>query len=707
MSRAFAFVLAFLAAIPPVIAEADRVREEIDALTVDVRLDEVLVTPLRRTGSRFAAPFSVADVPAPDLSGTRAPRSVPEALRTIPGVMVQKTAYGQGSPFIRGLTGFRTLMLIDGIRLNNSIFRDGPNQYLATVDNLSLRSVEVVKGPGSVLYGSDSMGGTLNMLPLAPVAGGDGYGWSGQVYARVASAERSIIGRLSVQGGTESGMGFLLGVSRKRFGDLIAGDGELPETGYDEWSLDARLEFPVTDSLHITLGLQHVDQEDVPRTHKTVRARPWEGTTVGTELERVLDQRRDLAYLRAEFVEPFEFARAMSLTLSWHGVEEDRHRVRGDGRSDDQGVSVDTIGFLAQLVSETRIGTLAYGVDWYRDHVESYSRRYDADGNLTGVGIQGPVATDSTYDLLGVYVQDDMDLGSDLLLTAGVRGTYAAANAGRMEDPLTGDPASLRDSWTDVVGSVRLAWFGVEGMNVYGGVSQGFRAPNLSDLTRLDSARSNEIEIPSPGLDPERTTSFEIGAKGQVGPVRGDLALYHTLLRDFIQRFPTGATIDDEIVITKANIGDGFVQGVELALIWDIDGAWSVFGGGGYLNGEADTYPTSDQILSREYLDRLPPLAGYLGLKYVHGSGLLVAGQERAADDAERLSPRDEGDTQRIPPGGTPGYAVLDLWSTVPVADGLLLSLGVENLLDEAYRVHGSGQNEPGRNLWMSLQFRF
>jgi len=86
----------------------------------------------------------------------------------VPGVMVQKTGHGQGSPYIRGFTGFRTLLMIDGIRLNNAVFRDGPNQYWNTVDPFSIERLEVVKGPSSVLYGSDAIGGTVNVITRGP-----------------------------------------------------------------------------------------------------------------------------------------------------------------------------------------------------------------------------------------------------------------------------------------------------------------------------------------------------------------------------------------------------------------------------------------------------------------------------------------------------------------------------------------------------------
>ena len=91
-------------------------------------------------------------------------RTLPEAFRELPGVHVQKTSNGQGSPFIRGFTGFRTLALIDGVRFNNSTFREGPNQYWSNIDAMSLDHLELIPGQGSVLYGSDAIGGTMNVF---------------------------------------------------------------------------------------------------------------------------------------------------------------------------------------------------------------------------------------------------------------------------------------------------------------------------------------------------------------------------------------------------------------------------------------------------------------------------------------------------------------------------------------------------------------
>ena len=133
-------------------------------------LRDVVVTPTRSEQSPDALAFQTEVRDGWDLQVRRQVRSTPEALRERPSVMVQKTAHGQGSPFLRGWTGFRTLMMVDGVRLNNSVYRDGPNPYWNTVDPYSLERLEVMMGSGSVQYGSDAIGGVVQGLTPDPLA---------------------------------------------------------------------------------------------------------------------------------------------------------------------------------------------------------------------------------------------------------------------------------------------------------------------------------------------------------------------------------------------------------------------------------------------------------------------------------------------------------------------------------------------------------
>jgi len=160
-------------------------------------IDDVSVTATRQEQRVLDLPFTAECVPGATLRREQMTASVPEALAETPGVVVQQTARSQGSPFLRGFTGFRTVASVDGIHLNNSTFRDGPNQYWSTINALAISRLEAVKVPGSVIYGSAAVGGTVNALMREPNYGfGSGAHWSGATYHRYGSAERAHLGRL-------------------------------------------------------------------------------------------------------------------------------------------------------------------------------------------------------------------------------------------------------------------------------------------------------------------------------------------------------------------------------------------------------------------------------------------------------------------------------------------------------------------------------
>ncbi|MEE8467797.1 MAG: TonB-dependent receptor, partial [Planctomycetota bacterium] len=672
-------------------------------------LEPLLITPTRTARRPFESAQATTTVDSETIE-RRAYRTLPQALRDVPGVMVQETAQGHGAPYLRGFTGYRTLFLIDGIRLNNSVFRDGPNQYWNTVDPLSLDRIEVVKGPSSVLYGSDAIGGTVQALTKSPWGYGAQTQLQGSFYLRYATAEHQRVGRLELSPTFGTDVGVLVGLSVKDFGDVQGGRdvGTQSETGYDEWDGDLKLETFLGDTTRLVIAHQRVDQNDVPRTHKTIHGLAWEGTTIGSDLQRNLDQTRELTYVQLHAVDLEGWFDRASVSLSWHVQEEQRDRIKSSGARDLQGFEVGTLGFFTHMGKATALGDLTWGLEYYRDDVSSFVSKDS--GNSPADDIQGPVADDATYDLFGIFLQDELQVSQRTDLILGVRWNHAAADADSVRDPVTDQRTSIDDDWSDVVGSLRFVHALVPGVwNLFGGVSQGFRAPNLSDLTRFDSARSNEFEIPAPDLDAEHYTSFELGVRRQTGDLSGELSLFYTDIQDAIVRVPTGDTnADGEVEITKDNVGDGQVWGVEFSSAWRFDPAWTLFGNAAYLEGEQDVFPTSAPVAEKEYLDRLAPLRLQLGLRWEDpGQKFWAEFLTTWADDADRLSTRDRNDTQRIPPGGTPGYTVLDLRGGYRVRTGLSLTFGLENLTNEDYRVHGSGLNRPGTSLVVGLTWSF
>ena len=671
-------------------------------------LDTLVVTPSRREQAMLDVPYSVDFVPRQRLEQAR---SLPQALRDVPGVLVQETGPAQGSPYIRGFTGFRTLTLIDGVRLNNSVFRDGPNQYAGTIDPFSLAGIEVVKGPSSVLYGSDAIGGTVNVLTKDPEIWDRPLG--GQVFVRAADAANYVMTRVELGGAMGDRTAWRLGGTLKDLGDMTAGDpsGELPNTGYDEWDGDFKVQHLVDDRSTLTIAAQHVDIDDAPRTHRTVFAVPFEGTAVGSDLRRDLDQERTLTYVRHDRAAAAEGDWETRAVLSYHRQQERRQRERTGDRYDEQGFDVGTLGLQFGGSRSTGFGTLTAGFEWYHDDVDSFLDRF-AD-QTPADEIQGPVGDDATYDLGGLFAEAAFDVSEATTLTAGARLTYAAADADQVRDPVTDTRIQVEDDWAALTGSLRFETRVVETeaatVAVFGGISQGFRAPNLSDLTRFDSARSNEFEIPSPGLDPEDFVSYELGLKHATADLSLQVSAFLTDGDDIIQRLPTGNVNGaGEEEITKANVGESRIGGVELGAAYRLSDDWTAFGNVAWLDGQEDYIAGPGDPVEQVVPSRLMPLMGQLGLRFAPEAQPFTAELRWIhSEDADRLSPRDEGDTTRIPPGGTPGYDVLNLTGSYRFGPGVSGLLALENLTDEDYRVHGSGQNRPGRNLLVGLRWSF
>ncbi len=673
--------------------------------TYDLTLSrDLVVTASRLPTPEFDEPFIVDTVDAQKIHD-RSYRTTVDLFEDIPAVMVQKTGYGQGSPYIRGFTAFRNLFLIDGVRLNNAVFRSGPNQYWNTVDALSIDRMEVVKGPGSVLYGSDAIGGTVNVLTKGPKGYGEGFQSGGRLYYRLSSAERSQIGRVEAWGTWDHTFGLYVGGSIKAFGDLEGGRnvGTQHDTGYDEWDGDLKAEYFLGPNRKLVFAHQHVQQFDAPRTHKTIHGITWEGLTRGGELRRDLDQRRDLTYLQYHAEDLGGPIDAVHAGLSWHQQNETRHRARTGGRFDTQGFEVGTLGAFVQAESQTPVGRLTYGIDYYHDNVNSFSSRNP---------IQGPVGDDANYDLLGIYIQDTIPVCDRLDVIVGGRYEHARARADSVEfPPGSGTRIRVGDSWSDFIGSGRVVWHvdRERHWNVFAGVSQGFRAPNLSDLARLDTARTNEVETPAPGLEPEHYVTYEAGTKVSTRDVDLELAYFYTRIRDMIVRTPTGVVFPGPLnEVTKQNAGDGYVHGVEVAPRWRFAEDWTLFGFLAWLEGEVDTFPTPAPIQRREHKDRIMPTTGQVGVRWDDPQDRFWAeGLCRWAEKADDLSTRDRNDTSRIPPGGTPSYVVGTVRFGWRVQENTTLTFAVENITNEDYRIHGSGLNEPGRNVVFGLEMTF
>jgi hemoglobin/transferrin/lactoferrin receptor protein len=663
-------------------------------------LPEMVITATRSENETKKLPSLVKTLDKKKIE-ERQPRTFPEALRETPGVAVQKTSNGQGSPFIRGFTGFRNLLLVDGIRYNNSTFREGPNQYWALLDPFAMERIEVIPSQGSVLYGSDAIGGTVNAISKSSGFGNEAAGSffsHGQSSYRWSSAEHSHIEHLEASIGEGQKWGLHVGGTMGQFGDVVDGSGyRQPNTGYDQWAFDIRLDVALNDHWLLTAAHQQSRQNDVWRTHSTTSGVSFEGTAVGTDRVRLFDQARSLSYVRLSGKDLGGWIDQARLTISMQTQGEEQLRVTGAGVKSLNDVDLSTLGIDLQLESLTSLGRFVYGVDYYHDWAET-----DATDNP----IQGAVGDDSSYDLLGIFLQDHIDLGSRFHVTLGGRFTHARADVGKYRNSVTLAQQSYSDEWQNFSGNLRLMLDLDERdrFQLFGGISQAFRSPNLSDLSRSDIALSGQTEVPSPGLSPEKYLTYEIGIKAQMETITASMAYFYTQIDNLIVRRPTGVGTQ----VAKTNGGDGYMQGIEFSTNWQINPNWSVFGHIAWVEGEADQFIGLTTATRREPLGKISPLVGYGGVRWQTTSKKVWTELVCLTyGEAARMNTSDQQDVQRVPPNGTPSFWLLTLRGGWQVNDHLILNAGVENMLNQNYRYHGSGSNEPGLGVNLGATVKF
>ncbi len=680
-----------------------------------IKIESLAVIAPRLQSSTLISANTIHTIDSYELE-QKIPRSLPEALNQVPGVMVQKTANGQGSPFIRGFTGYRTLALIDGVRYNNSVYRDGPNEYFSLIDVGNLNAIEIFSGPASALYGSDAIGGTINLQTKQASFLNESVGeffTHGSESLRYATAENSFVSRTELEFGQGQQWGLIGGFTRKNFGDVDAADlGKLAHTGYDEYAVDLRFDLVINDQWDLTVVHQNLNQDDVWRTHSTIFSKSFEGTKVGDDLLRLKDQERQLNYLKLTGYDFNEYIEQATLTLSHQRWQEDGDRLKSDGKRIDDFFDSNMVGIDLQLESTINNIALTYGFDYYLDKVDSGRIDFLANGEIDEVKIQGPIGDDAEYGIFGSYIQAKLELTERLSLNLSTRYSYVDVDIGRFEDPVSNTAASYQQDWDNLSRAIKASYdLTVDGSkSVWAGVSQSFRAPNVADLSRFGKSRSNETEVAATNLEPEKFLTYETGFKLKQADLQFEATYYYTKIKDFIASTPTGTITGGGLIeVSKQNSADGFIQGIEFDLNYQWNSNFSTHADITWLEGRL----TRDSFISSftevtEPFSRIMPITAHIGLEWKSDDKTKWLGIDLTLTaQADKLSEGDKNDTERIPPGGTPSYQLLNIYSGWQSNSNLLLTLQLNNVFDEAYRSHGSGSNEPGRNLILGMKASF
>jgi hemoglobin/transferrin/lactoferrin receptor protein len=671
----------------------------------DVDLEDLLnttvVSAARHPQRIIESPRSISVVTAENLR-ERNYRTVPEALVELAGVFLQETNYGGGAPIIRGLIGNRILILVDGVRLNSSTYRLGPNQYLNTIDINHVERIEVLRGTRSVLYGSDAIGGLINVITRSPEPSTTGASLGGAFETRLATADQGATGHVSVNYYRQR-LGILAGLSDKSFGNLRAGNpvGTQPHTGYKEADGDLKLTYTISAQQALTAAFQRVHQDDVWRTDLV---RPGMKGEPPAELQNEWEpQKRDLVSVDYHHSALGSVINGLQLSASCQDQLEKQERVLASAPGVRRYERNDVRTYCASLQMNTDVGdhhALTYGAEYYRDQVKSNRVDVDLSSGQRTSGI-GRVADGARYWSDAIFLQDEYRPVEPLALDLGVRYSSFSLRA-TSRHKKTGD-VKLSSNPHAFTGSANASLRLRSDLYLMGGVGQGFRAPNVDDMTVLGSFAGG-FEVPSSHLDPEQAVSWELGLKRQgrraTGTVFGFLGSY----RDLIDRAPglfeglpfldanhDGIRQDnEEMVYERRNIGRASIYGIETEGSGRLGRTLSLFGTFAWTRGE-DT-------AAHLPLTRVPPASGTGGVRWTPGEDQWLEAYTSFAGTQSRLSTADRSD-RRIARDGTPGWATLNLRGGLTSGPALSLTFGVENVLDTSYRRHGSGFHAPGRNV--------
>jgi len=654
--------------------------------TDTITFDEVVIVAQRSSEKQYTSLSAISLLQEKQIRQL-SPGTLPEAMERMPGVWMQRTNLGGGSPFIRGLTGYQTLILIDGIRLNNATFRSGPNQYLNTVDPLMCSKIEVMRGSGSVQYGSDAIGGTVYIQTINPEYSNQKHRITGSVYGKWMSdnMEKSTRAQLDF---SSKKVALVSGFSFKKFGDIHPGnrDKVLIPTGYSDFAGDLKLKIKLDHSKEMIFALQHIIQQDVPLYHQIQSG--------AYSMYSFDPQQRSLAYVKFKMYTSHPLFSQINATLSvQYSFEQRNMRKSTANHTAVEKDGITTTGFILENISTlSEKWTATTGVETYYDHIASSAYTILSD-SVSQKSDRGLYPDHSSMMSTSLFTIHKIEQGR-LTIQTGARYNFIELV---VDDPLFGRSHITPNA---LVGLLNAGWALSPSFRISVSANTAYRAPNISDVSSLGIA-DFRYEVPNFQLKPEKAFNMELGIQFVREGWFASLFLYRNLLTELIDNVKTTYGGQDSIdgiqVYHRENIHRAIIRGAEAELTHVFSSSLSARAFAIY------TYGFNSE--NDEPIRRIPPFNGYVGGIYRPFRQLSFDVGMMFASSQNRLSHGDIDD-DRIADGGTPG------WTSVHIESHfewkmLKFNTGLENILNTLYRVHGSGVDAPGRRFWVSLTIGF
>ncbi len=638
-------------------------------------LEEITIVGARRAVDTKQVALSVSAAGPAEIVDAKL---ATDALASLLGVTVQQTTPGQGAAIVRGLKGSSILHLVDGMRLNNAIFRSAPTPWFALVPATSIDRLEVVRGTAAALYGSEAVGGVVQSVSRMPQFDGDTIEYARDIAVAFDTAEIERSMRVTLDAGTRE-LAASVSAEYLHTGDRRIGGGtRIGPSAYTSKAVRTVLRGSPANGGHWFFDVHYLEQPETPRVDELV---PGFGQDEPSSSEFAFaPNRRVFAHLQYEQV-----WRGLDWQIdsAWQRIDDDRvsrdyeaaERRFEDNRSD-------LYGLTLSAARNDEGKSWIVGADVYYDEVRSARSALDiATGAVNAVAPRFPDG--ATITQAGLFASRSWDVGDRHQLTMGARHTGVVIDLP--------DGTSIRPN--RMSGDVGWIFTAREGLQLVANAGSGFRAPNIADLGTLGNRPGNRFNVPNTSLDAERVVHGDLGLRYRGGQVSAEIELFALRYTDRIVSVATGATTPEgRDIVQSVNAASAKIYGLEAGVSFELGSGLGAYVVINYARG------TQTVAGVEEPGDRVPPLNGRIELRYDLGSSWRVETWLIAAARQDRLSARDVDDV-RIDPDGTAGWASAGARVQWAGDAGWRLDIGVDNLFDRRFRVHGSGIDAPGRNL--------
>ena len=667
--------------------------------------------------------------------------SMADVLANSGNVMVQKSQLGGGSPIIRGFETNKVLMVIDGIRMNNAIYRGGHLQNIVTLDNAIMDRVEVVFGAGSVVYGSDALGGVMNFTTKSPVfSATDTVLVKAAAFTRYFSAANGFSGHADISIGNKR-FGSLSSFTFSKYGDLRQGANRRPfvgnfgarpwyaatfngvdsmvmnadtnvqiGSGYTQYDILQKFSFKQNEAITHKLNFQLSNSGDIPRYDRLTLE---SASKPKFAVWNYGPQKRFLAAYTLDFNKNNTFFDQARVILAYQAIEESRIvRKFNDSWETNNIEKLDIFTINADFFQKIKKHELRYGTEAFLNLVNSSAfAKNVATNTIRDTSTRYPDAGSSMRSA-AIYATHTWEISDKFILNDGLRFSYVGLNANFTDTTYFPFPFnSINQNNSAFNGNLGFVYLPSKTWRITANTSTGFRAPNVDDLSKVFESVPGSVVVPNPNLKVEYTVNGELGITKEILPgLRASINFYYTNLSNALitqnSQFQGADSIQygGELsqVMSTVNAGKAYIYGIEGALAGQINKYISVLGTVNYTKGRivTDTVPYP--------LDHIPPVFG----KFSVISSVNKLRTEFFVNYAAWKRVKDynmigEDNFSYATAQGMPSWFTLNARVSYSITKDISFQVACENILDQNYRQFASNISAAGRNFIFTLRGNF